>query len=1129
MNGEGGASRASGSTEGRIHGRMGTRPPFDSPEAVLVAVRRHLRAGTRRVAAAAVLGAFALLLLLGWGFAGTEGWAPGTATPLLLWGGILALFTTFAALLTLRLRRWTEERTLAGEVERSAGLPDGALQAQLQLGREPPSGSSPSLVRAGERSLLARLTAEPGALAGAPGQHLRKELGRALRGALLLALLALSLPVVTPERTRAAWAGLAAPMALLFPPPLPPLSVDPGDAALPRGSEPRVGIRAPGRDSVTLIRESVGEPVVRESVPLDGGMGSLTLPPLRAPIRYRIQAPDGARTPTFTLTPVDPGLVVDLQVELHFPPHTRRLPERFAGVVPPLRLPEGSTLHLSGGVAGVGSGVELRDGGDNALLTLSLEGGRFSGVWRPTRSGVARWSVVDGEEGARLPEPLEVELIPDAPPSVALPRPGGEVELPLSLRYALEVEASDDYGVAWVEIEVVPIPAGGAPEDPVVERIPTGERTEVTLAPILDVSEWGLPSGSTLRLRARAADNAPNPQVTETPTYTLHLPTTREIRDEAIRRLEEGEEAVVGMAGRAGSEAERLREMAAAMERSGARRMGEAGFQDREAATGAGDRLRELEAELSAMEAGLREAMEALAGSPEDRALLEQLQALESLLSAALSPEDRERLHTLMERLESGSRVDLPGELEELAALQERMRERLEEAVERIRRAALEAGLRGAEEAARSLAEAQDRVAEALRQGAGEEEQRAVSQEAGTLSERLEALTRSLERAGEGRAAERTERASERVEGARDEMTRAGEAAAEGATTPAGEAAEAAAAAIREAAEELEGARDEWTEAWEEEIRSTLHAGAQAALALARRQGEIRAGMAGAGALRRSTLQGEEAGVAEGIRNLATLLAPALRQAPEVGRELSLSLGVAMEAAERTIEGLGNGVARGLSPHAAAGEALEALNRVALLALLGAENPGGSGESGAGELLRQLESLASLQEGLNQETAAAGEGGGEPAPSLLEELARAQGGMAGELSRMGREPGSDQILGDLEAMAEEARRIAELLAEGRLEGETLDRQAELLERLLQAGRSLEREGDTEEREGSPAGAVERRAVLPLPEELLRTLALPLPTAEALARLTPAERRMVLDYFDRVNRRLTGGTTPEGRR
>lgn len=86
-----------------------------------------------------------------------------------------------------------------------------------------------------------------------------------------------------------------------------------------------------------------------------------------------------------------------------------------------------------------------------------------------------------------------------------------------------------------------------------------------------------------------------------------------------------------------------------------------------------------------------------------------------------------------------------------------------------------------------------------------------------------------------------------------------------------------------------------------------------------------------------------------------------------------------------------------------------------------------------------------------------------------------------------------------------------------MDPETRRRQERLFHRLLDAGRSLEKDELSDERESEAAGAYERGEVLPLGPEALRALRYLLPDAAVMERLTPAERRLVIRYFERLNR------------
>jgi hypothetical protein len=84
--------------------------------------------------------------------------------------------------------------------------------------------------------------------------------------------------------------------------------------------------------------------------------------------------------------------------------------------------------------------------------------------------------------------------------------------------------------------------------------------------------------------------------------------------------------------------------------------------------------------------------------------------------------------------------------------------------------------------------------------------------------------------------------------------------------------------------------------------------------------------------------------------------------------------------------------------------------------------------------------------------------------------------------------------------------------------ETVQRQERLFHKLLDAGRTMERDEVSEEREA--------QAARPLPPAVIRALKPGLfdstdkfeaPTPEQLRDLPPAYRKLILEYFERLNR------------
>jgi chromosome segregation ATPase len=146
----------------------------------------------------------------------------------------------------------------------------------------------------------------------------------------------------------------------------------------------------------------------------------------------------------------------------------------------------------------------------------------------------------------------------------------------------------------------------------------------------------------------------------------------------------------------------------------------------------------------------------------------------------------------------------------------------------------------------------------------------------------------------------------------------------------------------------------------------------------------------------------------------------------------------------------------------------------------------------------------------------------------LNRMAQEQRDIASKLDGVNQSMGRrDDVLGDLDAMAQEAERLARELEGGRLPADVLARQERLFHRLLDAGRTLERDEMSEERRAERPGEYTPSAPPALDAALLDTsVRYRVPTPEELKSLPPAYRKMILEYFERINRVSPGA---EGRR
>ena len=1116
-----------------------------SPLSVSQVVRRVRRRLGNALAVAtfcwAALGV-TIVLALAWLLAGPDGWIQGSWGPFALDLLIGLLLVASAVVFHLVRRHWLAEHRVARCLDEAAGLGKGTVLGSLELSRAVPGGVSPSLVRLAERGIARSLELPEERLADPLHEQARGWVRGALSGLAVLMPVLVMLTVLAPRRSFSAWGGLSSPVRMLAVPALPPLSVEPGDREVLRGTDVKILVEAVGRTTVTLRWQADGD-VARSlaAAPDRAGGASFQLASVTAPLRYWASAPDGARSPDFRLTPIDPLFVSDLRVELSFPAHTARLPEEYRGDVPPLSLPTGTRVRVDGRASRplTEAALQRRDGGVRAELSVADAG--FSGLWMPRESGVYEWifSDTDGAPAQVVPRPLELDLVADQDPELAFTYPARDTLLPLNLRQPLIIQGSDDYGLVRMELIAWRVSASGERSEPIVESRELGGARGAVVRPLLDLSGWGLLPGDEVRYMARALDNAPNPQSVETREWILSMPGADELRRGAQARLEEAARRVEELAERAARSVEENRNLQrrAAAERGGGSREASQGrpesssgtmdFDQREdlrraiegqqALSGAVDSLRAemLDLERAMREAGLAEAE-----------LRQDLQELQQLLEQITPQELLQQLQSTEQGLNEMDAGRAEEALRQLSEAQDELRSRLQESLERFRRAAVEQDFRSTRAEAEELARQESALSDAMREG-GEPELRAEQQSqlqerADEVEEHMEGLESQLQALGEQEAAHGVRQARDRSAEARRSMAEAGERSRAGRSQQAGQAAEQAAGEMAEAAQQLQQAQAEMADQRAEAMRQALGQTAQDALSLARRQSDIRQEMRDAGADRMTELRGDVSALLQGVRNMAESLAEAAEGA-NGDREVQGRMGQAMEALQRSLSAMGQRPGPGPSPASAAESAVDALNQLALEALASAEQMGQSGQGQQGDfqdLLEQLEALAQQQGDLNAQSGQIMpmQLGQQALQSQLQPIAEGQNAVAGELGQLADQPGSEGALGDLEALAEEARQLAQQLSGGRLDSETRQRQERLFHRLLDAGRTLEKEDElSDERESRTAGDYESGEVTPLGPEALGALRFRLPDAEVLQRLSPAERQLVLQYFERLNR------------
>jgi hypothetical protein len=316
--------------------------------------------------------------------------------------------------------------------------------------------------------------------------------------------------------------------------------------------------------------------------------------------------------------------------------------------------------------------------------------------------------------------------------------------------------------------------------------------------------------------------------------------------------------------------------------------------------------------------------------------------------------------------------------------------------------------------------------------------------------------------------------------------------------------------------DELQSRRQQMQQQWRRQVVEAIDQALSETSRLAERQLRVQEQLRDGGEPDAAT-RSEQAAIEEGVQKIVEQVRRAGGKNALVPPQIGAALGAARMRMQQTREAISSAAPTSREAADQAGEAVDGLN-TAVHQLLRARGEVSGSQSGSGlaEALEKLAQLAQQQGGLGQQGAGMLPMAGSGAiREQLQRLAAKQRALAQELEKL-RGEGSVPGAGD---MADEAAQLSRRLESGRLERQTVERQQRLFRRMLDAGRTLQGREEDEKKERQSTTATTDSVHLPpalrarLDDEHRR---LRVPTWEELQRLSPEERRLVVDYFRRLS-------------
>lgn len=1008
-------------------------------------------------------------------------------------------------------------RSLATWLEESGAWRLGSLRALLD---RPQAGASGELAVAADAASAAavdtRGTAAVQTLSDRLAREVRAGLGILGLGAIVVATSgALRGPGAALWHPVRAWRAVVSPVQLTA-------SADSVD----RGMPVTLSVNTHGRKDATLWLRAPGEPWRETPLALDAdGSTQYQVDSLQADLYARVSSGDRG-SDTIAVHVRQPVFLGGLTVTAHYPAYLGLEDEPVPAVGDTVMLPAGTRLETRGeATADLESATWSLDGTDYAL---PVSGKALDGDFTPLKSGTYRLELrtASGAPVAGEPVTLPLRIVADSAPTLEIPVPGADTTAAPDSRALIVVDARDDHGLRRLVLELRRVSSLGT-ADPVREQevsLPPGTPDRAVLSTQVNLAQLGVTPGDTLHYRARGVDNSPRGQAGWSPEYVLRIQTLADLRAEQRRETSSLQSRLDSLTA-ASKKLERQTEDLARSQPRDASKAGDSSenlsFEQARKAEAVAQSQQDLMKQAEEAREQLAELQrDAEAAGVADSALMARLAEVQQQLDKALTPEVRAKLEELRQALKELDAERTQDALKDLAEKQKELREALERSRELFERAAMEGQLESLAQDSKELhkeqAEWNERLAAADSQRAAAAEA-ALAQKAEALSNELNQMAQQMKDSPRG---EKLSEAAQQAGKASQKMQQASKSAKQGQKQKAQQEGEEAEKELAPLGDDLQEQREQMAEDWRDEVLSQLDQALSDVSRLAEQQLSVTRGFEQGQPS--AKLRAQQGAIEEGVERLQEQV----RQAQGKNALISPDIGTSLAAAERFMQQARDAVSSSnANPREGgdrAGDALDALNAAAH-GLLRARGDVSGSESGSGlaEAMERMGQLAKQQGQLGQQGASLlpqmGAGG---AQQQLQQLAMQQRALAQELEKLrgqGNMPGAGE-------MSNEAEDLAQRMQAGRLDRQTVERQQQLFRRMLDAGRTLQGEQEDEQKERQSTTA-NNDSVL-LPPALRARLEdgdgrLQVPSWEQLQKLSPAERRLVVDYFRRLSTQGSG--------
>ncbi|KPK65608.1 hypothetical protein AMJ82_12370 [candidate division TA06 bacterium SM23_40] len=824
--------------------------------------------------------------------------------------------------------------------------------------------------------------------------------------------------------------------------------VSPGDTEAVSEEDVVISVRVTGEipDEVVLRSADVGHenwktyPFVRES----DREYSYVVQRIKRSLHYSVEAGD-AESPLHTITVLDRPMVRRLKLRYTYPAYTRLGAREEEDNIGDIRAMVGTSVQMDI-VANktLDSARVGMSGGQQIEATLRGREARAAFVIR--RGGKYHIELRD-KSGLRNKDPIEYRITAssDEYPVVRIIRPGTDTELAEDMLLPLAINATDDFGFSRLQLAFT-VGEDGALQERTIP-MPKGAGSEMTVEHMWDLADLDLLPEDVVFYRVAVYDNdtVSGPKRSESRTFMVRFPSIYEIYAEVERSQEEQMVDLEEMLRESRDVKEKLDQVVRELQRET-----ELDWEKQKETDGALQRQREMAEDLKKLSEEMERSAEKLERhnlvTPET---LEKLEEIQRLMQEITTPELMEALEKLHQALQQIDRQQLQQAMKDFSFNQEDFQKRLERTIELLKRIQMEQKMDALVKKMDELLERQEDLNRST-------ESADELQDMSDLAAQQEKMRRDLDRLKQTMQAQATQKRISDL--------------------------------LRQMSQGLRMAQSMMMQNMFQQVLEAMRKATHQLLDLSQQQEGLSCQTEG---LRRNSPQCEamaekQLDAFNNAAKVANALFDAARQSLFITQEISRSMGKAMAEMEDAINSL-----EGRNTSSAAKgqrEAMSALNEAVMQMRQAMQNMCSSGQCSGGmqQFLQRLQQLAQQQMCLNQETMGLDQMGQWSLEdrAALQRLAAEQEMLRKSIEELQREMGNrPEILGRLDRVIEDMKKVSEELKGQQLSQETIARQNRILSRLLDYQRSLRERDYTRQRRAKPGKEYLRTGPAHLPEDL----------------------------------------------